>query len=43
MFSKKKFLASRKFDIVEAQRKSFISVLDRAIQELNKGEDAKAD
>ena len=42
MFSKKKLLASTDFDVVEAQRKSFIHILDQAWQSVNEGRDADA-
>lgn len=42
MFSKKKLLATPKFDVVKAQEKSFIDILDRALRHVDAGEDAKA-
>ena len=40
--TKKQFLASAKFNVVEAQEKSFIDILDRALRHVDAGEDAKA-
>ncbi len=42
MFSKKKLLASTDFDVVEAQRKSFIKILDSAWEKANEGRHAEA-
>ena len=43
MISKKQFLCTRKFNIVEAQRKSFISVLDQALRDIDAGKTAQAE
>lgn len=40
--TKKEFLASAKFNVVEAQEESFIQILDQALRDIDAGRKAQA-